>query len=146
TRLLHRDSEDNRILKIIVYLNDVDARGGPFEFIPRPLSPPPWRIPHHGSRIADDAMAGVVPPPMWSCCTGERGTAIFADTCRVYHRGRIAEREDRLTLFFCYNSANPLSPQWCRPLFDRDRFLAATPNLSAVQRAAITPPYLQECR
>ncbi|MBV9522971.1 MAG: 2OG-Fe(II) oxygenase, partial [Alphaproteobacteria bacterium] len=29
TRLLHRDNEDNRILKIIVYLNDVDARGGP---------------------------------------------------------------------------------------------------------------------
>jgi hypothetical protein len=141
TRLLHRDNEDNRILKIIVYLNDVDARGGPFEFISRRLTPASWRLPHEGSRTADDAMARLVPPEQWTCCTGKRGTAVFTDTCRVYHRGRVAETEDRLTLFFCYNSASPMSPQWCAPLFDVAGYLAGNPTLTAAQRAAITPPY-----
>ncbi len=141
TRLLHRDNEDNRILKIIVYLNDVDENGGPFEFIPRPLTPASWRVPHDGSRASDAAMARLVPPARWRCCTGKRGTAVFVDTCRVYHRGRIAATADRLALFFCYNSARPLSPQWCAPLFDRAAFIAAVPALSPAQRAAITPRY-----
>jgi hypothetical protein len=139
TRLMHRDNEDNRILKIIVYLNDVDARGGPFEFIPRRKTPLPWRIPHEGSRTGDAEMARLVPPDEWVCCTGRRGTAILVDTCRVYHRGRIAETEDRLTLFFCYNSAVPMSPQWCGPLFDHAAFAASHPDLSAAQRAALKP-------
>src|SRR4051812_34056505 len=39
TRLFHRDNEDNRIIKIIVYLNDVGDSDGAYEFIPRRCSP-----------------------------------------------------------------------------------------------------------
>jgi len=141
TRLLHRDNEDSRILKIIIYLSDVDERGGPFEFIPRDLTPASWRLSFDGSRAADAEMERLVPRDRWVPCTGKRGTAIIADTCSIYHRGRVAESADRQTLFFCYNSALPMSPHYCGPLFDPGALVAACPDLSAAQRAAISPPY-----
>jgi hypothetical protein len=138
TRMWHRDNEDNRILKIIVYLNDIDQNGGPFEFVPADRTPAIWRVPIvESSRVADAEMARLVPAGAWRPCTGPRGTAVFVDTCRVYHRGRIARDEDRRTLFYCYNSQRPLSPQWCGPLFDREAFLATAPSLSEAQRAAL---------
>lgn len=141
TRLFHRDNEDNRIIKIIVYLNDVDDTGGPYEFIPRGVAPASWRIPVSGSRASDEAVSRAVPKSRWVACNGARGTAVFTDTCRVFHRGRIAQSADRQAVFFCYNSATPMSPQWCQPLFDRARFLAASPDLSPAQRAAISAAY-----
>ena len=141
TRLFHRDNEDNRIVKIIVYLNDVDETGGPYEFIPRGVAPASWRIPVSGSRASDEAVSRAVPRSRWVPCDGARGTAIFTDTCRVFHRGRIAQSRDRQALFFCYNSAMPMSPQWCQPLFDRARFLATNPDLSPAQRQAISIEY-----
>src|SRR5579872_5844232 len=36
-RLWHQDEEDFRVLRMIVYLNDVTTGGGPFEYIPRSL-------------------------------------------------------------------------------------------------------------
>jgi hypothetical protein len=141
TRLFHRDNEDNRIVKIIVYLNDVGEAGGAYEFIPRPISPASWRIPVTGSRASDEAIARLVPRSRWVPCTGCRGTVVLTDTCNVFHRGRIAETEDRQTLFFTYNSTTPVSPQWCQPLFDRDRFCAVVRDLSPAQAAAISAKY-----
>jgi hypothetical protein len=138
TRLWHRDYEDWKIVKIIVYLNDVDRGGGAYEFIPR-TELPIWRVgPLAGSdgRIAETAMREVVPESSWRACSGSRGTVVFSDTCSVYHRGTIAHSEDRHALFFCYNSRSPRSPGDCQPLFDRARFAAAC-GLSVRQRAAI---------
>jgi hypothetical protein len=141
TRLFHRDNEDNRIVKIIVYLNDVGETDGAYEFIPRRISPPSWRIPVTGSRASDEAIARLVPQARWVPCTGRRGTVVITDTCNVFHRGRIAATEDRQTLFFTYNSTTPISPQWCQPLFDRSRFRANVPDLSPAQVAAISATY-----
>jgi hypothetical protein len=52
---------------------------------------------------------------------GSRCTSSSLNTCSVYHRGGIVLTEDRKTLFFCYNSKTPRSPQYCEPLFDRAR-------------------------
>jgi hypothetical protein len=142
TRMWHRDNEDNRILKIIVYLNDIGEDGGPFEFLPVDRTPPIWRVPLvDSSRVSEAEMTRLAPRESWRPCTGLRGTAVFVDTCRVYHRGRIAAHKDRRTLFYCYNSRRPLNPKWCGPLFDRDTFLAAIPPLSATQRDAIRTDY-----
>jgi hypothetical protein len=139
TRLWHRDYEDRKIVKIIVYLNDVDRGGGAYEFIPRThLSI--WRVgPLAGAsgRIDEPTMRRVVPEKAWQTCSGPRGTVVFSDTCSVYHRGTIAHSEDRQALFFCYNSRAPRSPGDCLPLFDRPRFAAAAVDLSPRQRAAI---------
>jgi hypothetical protein len=136
TRLWHRDYEDIRIVKIIVYLNDVDRGGGAYEFIPRRLLPI-WRVGPLGQRVEDVDMERFVRQSFWQLCSGPRGTVVITDTCSVYHRGTIANKHDRLALFFCYNSRSPRSPQYCAPLFDRARFAAAARDLSVAQRAAI---------
>jgi hypothetical protein len=136
TRLWHRDAEDKRILKIIVYCNDVDRGGGAFEFVPRQAGPPTWRAATPVGRLTDQQMTALVPPSAWRPCSGPRGTVVIADTCSVYHRGQIAEAEDRLALFFCYNSDAPLDPASCTPLFDTGAFVARE-SLSLAQKAAI---------
>jgi hypothetical protein len=139
TRLWHRDYEDRKIVKIIVYLNDVDRGGGAYEFIPR-THLPIWRVgPLAGAsgRIDEPTMRRVVPEKAWQTCSGPRGTVVFSDTCSVYHRGTIAHSEDRQALFFCYNSRTPRSPGDCLPLFDRPRFAETAADLSARQREAI---------
>jgi hypothetical protein len=139
TRLWHRDYEDRKIVKIIVYLNDVDRGGGAYEFIPR-MHLPIWRVgPLAGAsgRIDEPTMRRVVPKSAWHTCSGPRGTVVFSDTCSVYHRGTVAHSEDRHALFFCYNSRNPRSPGDCLPLFDRGRFAKAAAGLSERQNAAI---------
>jgi hypothetical protein len=138
TRLWHRDYEDTKIVKIIVYLNDVDRGGGSYEFIPR-AQLPIWRVAPLGGRIDDATMNRFVPEKSRRNCTGPRGTVVFSDTCSVYHRGTIAHSEDRRALFFCYNSKSPRAPQYCAPLFDRARFAANETHLSPRQRAAIGP-------
>jgi hypothetical protein len=137
TRLWHRDDEDFRICKIIVYLNDVGVDGGPYEFVGKQEAPSLWRLPTNYQRIADADMARWAPEESWHTCTGPRGTAVFADTCGVLHRGRIAAHTDRLALFFCYNSTEPVHPEHCRPLFDPATFRTRSPGLSPVQDAAI---------
>jgi hypothetical protein len=142
TRMWHRDNEDNRIVKIIVYLNNVGEDGGPFEFLPVDRTPPSWRVPIvNSSRVTEEEMERLAPRAAWRPCTGPRGTAVFVDTCRVYHRGRIAVHEDRRTLFYCYNSQRPINPKWCGPMFDRDTFIAAHPALTEDQRDALRVRY-----
>jgi hypothetical protein len=136
TRLWHRDYEDFKIVKIIVYLNDVDRGGGAYEFIPRSHLPI-WRVAPLGGRVDDPDMDRFVPVDVRKNCGGPRGTIVFSDTCSVYHRGTVAHSEDRRALFYCYNSRAPRSPQYCMPLFDRARFAESETNLSARQRAAI---------
>jgi hypothetical protein len=137
TRLWHRDDEDVRILKVIVYLNNVGPDGGPYEFIARHDGPAPWRLAPELGRIDDPEMARWTARERWQSCTGVRGTAVFSDTCSVLHRGLIGTAADRLTLFFCYNSKQPVHPEYCQPLFDRTAFLSSHAGLSPAQRAAI---------
>ncbi len=132
TRLWHRDDEDFRICKIIVYLNDVGLNGGPYEFVGKQQAPSLWRLPAGYQRLTDGDMARWAPEQHWRTCTGPRGTAVFADTCRVLHRGRIASHTDRLALFFCYNSIEPVHPEHCGPLFDRAAFRQRSPGLTPI--------------
>jgi hypothetical protein len=141
TRMWHRDNEDASILKIIVYLNDVDLEAGPFQYIPAPFSPPEWRIRTiESSRVTDADMERLVPRTHWVPCTGPKGTVIFADPCRLYHRGIVPLQRDRKAAFFCYNSAEPLNPAWCQALFDREQFLSQA-AVSPLQKAALDYNY-----
>lgn len=141
TRMWHRDDEDAAILKIIIYLNDVDLQTGPFQCIPAPYTPPEWRIPLvETSRVTDADMERLVPRNHWVACAGVRGTVVLADTCRLYHRGIVPEQRDRRAAFFCYNSTEPLNPDWCQPLFDREKF-RSNASLSPPQSAALSYTY-----
>ena len=139
TRVWHRDAEDSRILKLIVYVNDVGADGGPFEYVPRQHAPATWRVRVYDGNRADD-FERLVSPEHWRACTGPRGTVVIVDTCAVYHRGRVPGAADRLTAFYCYNSVQPVRPEYCAPLFDRARFLSAHP-LSGRQASVLDYRY-----
>jgi len=141
TRFWHRDGEDQRILKLIVYVNDVDESTGPFECVPRRHSPPTWRVDlFDGNRVDEAQFDRLVAPQQRRACTGRRGSVVIVDTCAVYHRGRVPTAKDRLTAFYCYNSVSPLRPEYCQPMFDRGAF-SARHKLSPLQQAALDYRY-----
>ena len=106
TQLWHRDPEDRYILKVFLYLSDVDDGAGPFTYAAgshpkaKLRREPAFTSDADGARRSDDGqMAEVVPPGRWVKGTGPRGTLIFADT-RGYHKGGLARERDRL-LYTC---------------------------------------------
>jgi hypothetical protein len=138
TRLWHRDGEDRRILKFIVYAADVPPGEGGFEFIAKPDAPPERSVRLTNQRVLDADMARLVPVERWRPCTGLAGTVVVTDTCSVWHRGGVPGGRDRMTLFYAYNSRRPLAPEHCTPLFDRARFAAdRAGRLTPAQLAAI---------
>ncbi|MGD1942826.1 MAG: hypothetical protein ACFB0G_16080 [Leptolyngbyaceae cyanobacterium] len=116
TRLWHRDGEDYKVLKLLIYLNDVDQGGGPFEYIPRQMSPSYRPFCRHGNIITDAIMAQVIPPTHWRQCLGPRGTVIVVDTVNVFHHATVPQRP-RIALTFAYTSARPKDLERCRLFF-----------------------------
>ena len=114
TQLWHKDPEDRYILKVFLYLSDVDDGAGPFTYAAgshpkaRLRQEPSSSVDADGARRSDDEqMAEVVPPERWVKGVGPRGTLIFADT-RGYHKGGLARERDRLlyTCQFLSHAAN----------------------------------------
>lgn len=112
TRFWHRDGEDRHVIKIIVYLTDVDAAAGPFEYIPKAQSPAYRQFKAINYQISDADMAKVVPADQWVACMGSAGTVILTDTAKIFHHGRVPETE-RVAVFFAYTSQQPRHPELC---------------------------------
>jgi hypothetical protein len=142
TRLFHLDYEDNRIMKVIVYLNDVDEDGGPFEFVPRNLSPWHDQVRFVEGRVPDEDMDRLVPRVGWKACVGKAGTVLFADPCTIFHRGRVPLTGDRRTLFYAYNSKTPRVPDMAGPIVNSDAVVASL-SLTPAQRSALEWPFAE---
>jgi hypothetical protein len=105
SQLWHYDREDHQILKVFVYLSDVDNGAGPFTYAAG--SHPKGRLRRHpnyvlegGVRRSDDLqMAEAVPREGWVEGVGPKGTIIFADT-RGYHKGGLTRERDRI-MYVC---------------------------------------------
>jgi hypothetical protein len=138
TRNLHRDPEDERVLKFIVYLNDVDEGTGPFQCLNAADSAdvlgtrPPYRD--------MDDIERIIPRENWVTCLGPRLTTNIVDTARCMHRASPPVVTDRYSITFSYISERAYLA------FDRDvatqvefaqRWSAL---LDARQVAALTPP------
>jgi Phytanoyl-CoA dioxygenase (PhyH) len=101
SQLWHRDREDHYIVKVFVYLTDVDDGSGPFTYAPgthgkgNVRGTPAYSLEGVVRRTSDTAMSEVVPEDRWVKCVGERGTIVFADT-RGYHKGGFALERDRI--------------------------------------------------
>jgi len=109
TRRWHMDIDDRRMLKIIVYLNDVGDGCGPFEYLTRNASDHASRIFRYSAGLVSDAaMARVVPAADWVQVTGPRLTAMFVDPKRVFHRVQPPTEADRYSLTYTYTSTRPL--------------------------------------
>jgi len=110
SQLWHFDREDNYILKLFLYLDDVDEGTGPFTYAPgthrngrhRSIKPE-FIMEGNVKRTTDEQMAAVYPRENWKICTGTKGTIVFADT-RGYHKGGEARTKDRLMFTCMYTS------------------------------------------
>lgn len=116
TRKWHRDWEDRRMLKVAVYLNDVDESAGPFQMIKRHDTMQNDRD-GFNYELADHAALAERLGPSYtddiiSCC-GPAGTVIFTDTARFFHRGKPATERDRMAIFYSYFAQNPRHPFLC---------------------------------
>jgi hypothetical protein len=146
TQQWHRDGEDRRIVKVIIYLSDVGLNNGPFEYIPKLLTPSYQsfgriyrKILKSGfSGISDEEMRQIVPASSWKACLGSVGTVIFVDTRSVFHRGK-PPRAERSALYYMYTSRNPKRPDMCKANFDfdRDRLTVLVKTLPPSQRECI---------
>ncbi|WP_448266852.1 phytanoyl-CoA dioxygenase [Nostoc sp. DSM 114159] len=126
TLLWHSDAEDRRIIKIFIYLNDVEEKTGPFEYIPRSLTSlfswnyiqlyyKLWKSGYMG--IDDEEVKPVIPKSAWKSCPGPAGTVIIVDTKNALHHGTV-RTEERSTLFFCYTANPPERPELCTQYWD----------------------------
>ena len=113
SQLWHRDFDDRHLLKVFLYLTDVDAMTGPFEYVPG--SQPggihgdfhPWE-PMGVGRISEKELAKRVPADQVRTFTAPKGTMIFCNTSGL-HRGGFAETKPRVLAAVTYCSAASLA-------------------------------------
>ncbi|MFW6359706.1 MAG: hypothetical protein ACOC0N_10915 [Chroococcales cyanobacterium] len=136
TRYWHIDGEDRTVVKILIYISDVDETCGPFEYIPKSLTPSYKAFKSVNYTVSDSEMANVVPPNQWRTCTGKAGTVIFVDTGQVFHHGKVPEKE-RTAIFFAYTSQRPKRPDLCQSSSFREALPLLPKTLSERQKQAI---------
>lgn len=109
TRQWHRDIEDFRVFKILVWLTDVGPRGGAFQYVPRPVSDPAVsQLKYVAGFVTDQALSEFVDPTQWVKATGPKWTAVMADPARILHRASPAEDHDRYSVTFTWTSRHPI--------------------------------------
>ena len=108
-RRWHMDWEDRRIIKVIIYLNDVAPGGGPYEYIPRQTTAKaiaPLNYYNLGY-LSDAEMLQAVPQEHWQACLEKKGSVLISDTSSVFHRAQPPTDKERFSITFCYTSDNP---------------------------------------
>lgn len=139
TRYWHTDGEDTCVVKIAVYLTDVEREHGPFECISKTQFNSTYRyfsptyLYHQRPKFRDENMAKIVSPEQWTSCIGQAGSVIMADTSQVLHHGAVP-RQERIALFFAYATHAPKNLDFCKEYFPVEHLLPSLkPNLSPRQ-------------
>lgn len=96
----HRDPEDKKLIKVFLYLNDVDEGTGPFSYIKGTHFGGRWRhlFPQRlpaGSYPPNGELEKIIPKEDIKICTGRSGTLIFCDTSGL-HKGGFSTEKSRL--------------------------------------------------
>lgn len=138
SRLWHIDSEDRKVLKIIVYLNDIGESQGPFQYIPQSLTAQvAHSLKYTYGYIQDRTMQKVISPTNYKSCIGNAGTVVFAATGSIFHRGKPPETSDRYTIFFDYTSRRKQDLYYINfTLPDKD-LISLSQNLSEQQKQCL---------
>ncbi len=116
TRIWHLDTEDVRVVRMIVYLTDVTIGDGPFEYLNRNdtehLSPElrVRALRAKGDPILNEDLERVVPQERWCQLLGPAGSVFMADNARLLHHGRVHD-STRLAVFYTYTSRFPRYPR-----------------------------------
>ena len=147
SQLWHRDFEDISLVKVFLYLSDIDEHSGPFAFVRGTHQGRlRWRDPQsiaarRTNRASDEDIAAIVPRERWFVGTGPKGTVVMAAT-KGYHKGGLATKRDRRLL-----TANYFSP-WCRVRYPIKRIRGipstAHPAMRFAARGAASRPVHSE--
>ena len=107
SQLWHLDFDDKHLLKAFLYLNDVDAGAGPFEYVPgsqaRGRYDSIWHwSPLRSGRIPDEQVRSHVGDDGIKTFTAPRGTVILCNTSGL-HRGGFSTESPRVlaTATYC---------------------------------------------
>lgn len=108
SQLWHRDPEDKKMLKLFIYLNDVDEDSGPFIYVPYSKYGLKWggvfpQRPPRGYYPPKGAVEKVIPPDAIRLMTAPAGTMIFCDTTGL-HKGGYATKKERIMFTAGYRS------------------------------------------
>lgn len=134
SQLWHRDGDDRMILKVFIYLADVDLDNGPFWFIPGThLKRAGTAGVFEPARLGDQEMRSSIADSRWKAYTGPARTTIFADTTG-FHKGGKCEKRSRILLTFQYVSAASHYPREFQL-----RSGADMRGLDPLQRYALSP-------
>ncbi|HVF93167.1 MAG TPA: hypothetical protein VM900_02520 [Sphingomonas sp.] len=108
TRQWHHDIEDDRMLRLIFYLNPVQEGGGPFQYIDAARSRAAHAaLGYRSGYLSDAAMQPAVPCDDWVSVQGAAGMMIAFDGTRVFHRATRPLADDRFSLSITYSSRYP---------------------------------------
>ena len=110
-RRWHRDAEDFHMLRTVLYLNDVNDDGGPFEYVPRTFLVEATQAAGDRGMFSDDEFAARVPRQRWKRCIGPAGTVVIADTARVFHHESLQRNTDRTVVTMGHSSRRPRRQQ-----------------------------------
>jgi hypothetical protein len=138
-RRWHIDWEDRCVIKVIIYLNDVAAGGGAYEYIDRDKTLEAIQALNYYNLgyLSAAEMKEAVSPIDWTTCLAKQGTVIISDTSSVFHRAQPPTNIDRYSITFCYTSANPLVI-WPNPPVARQEWEEIDRQLNHRQRNCLT--------
>jgi phytanoyl-CoA dioxygenase PhyH len=109
----HRDYNDKHLLKVFLYLVDVDEEMGPFQYVAgsQPGGPyaDAWGWQPLGQNYpTEEELEGRVPPEAVQTFTGPAGTLLFCNTAG-FHRGGFSTTEPRVLATATYSSPASLA-------------------------------------
>ena len=138
-RRWHMDWEDRRTIKIIIYLNDVEMGGGPYEYIRKDVTTKAIKSLNYYNLgfLSDVEMQEAVSPVDWTICLGKQGSVIITDTSNVFHRAQPPTIKDRFSITFCYTSAHP-QVIWRSRKISREQWSLIDRQLDSRQRNCLT--------
>ncbi len=135
SQLWHRDFDDKHLLKAFLYLVDVDAGAGPFEYVGgsqpggRHKETRQW-APMRTGRFTEEEVAKHVPADAIQTFTAPRGTVILCNTSGLHRGGFATERARALaTATYC-------SPASLKALSERNYTLAGAAPADPAARSA----------
>ncbi len=109
----HRDYNDKHLLKVFLYLVDVDDAMGPFQYVPgsQPGGPYsdawPWE-PLGKNYPTEDELEALIPSSSIRAFTASKGTLIFCNTAG-FHRGGFSTTNPRVLATATYSSPASLA-------------------------------------
>ena len=102
TQIFHRDFDDIKLVKIFLYLNDVNDRNGPFEYI-KTSHLEPW---NYNLKSDNQSIRNNFSKEHFKSVIGKKNTLIIVDT-NGFHHGKKLSEGSRLLLTVSYSSKNP---------------------------------------